>query len=320
LSAQESNYELERTESFDQKLSDYDKLFICYNDALKIVKDELTASTGKQKSSKAETQEENLQLLKTYVSYLKLNKTIDRNLILADSYEQRLPGKDTKETEDAPKKKSKPDDLVRVYETLIQNLTELNELRSDEPEQSKEIAAKILSYKALRCYYMAMTYSFASKWSEALALYHRAAAQMKAAREHLEAVKNASPDAINKLRDLEDKIQGAKAEVHARGFLESVQAKTQTTETKPAVKKEETTSENKETSEAPKASLLTSINEFDFEFAKEKHLVAFPPDFEAVKCKPILFDLALGECTFPSLENRKKAKSSGFWGLFGYKQ
>jgi signal recognition particle subunit SRP68 len=44
LSAQEVNYELEKTETFDGKMSVYDKLFICYGDAVKIIKDEFASS------------------------------------------------------------------------------------------------------------------------------------------------------------------------------------------------------------------------------------------------------------------------------------
>lgn len=57
------------------------------------------------------------------------------------------------------------------------------------------------------------------------------------------------------------------------------------------------------------------MEKFDFSFAKNKHLISFPPDLEPIKCKPLLFDIALTECEFPSLESRKKTKSSwfGFW-------
>jgi len=263
---------------------------------------------------KLETQEENLQLLKNYVTYLKLPKTVDRNLLLLDSYEKRLGiTKDTQE-EDGPKKRSKPDDLVRVYESLIQNLTEIAELRADDPEQSKEIAAKILSYKAQRCFYMALSYSSASKWPEALALFDRAASQMSSAKDHYSTCKNTSEDTTKKIQEYENRIQGFKAEAHAKGFLELLKLQTREITTTTEKEKEETKRL------MPTRYLLNSLNEFEFDFEKNKHLVPFPPDFEAIKCKPLLFDLALGECSFPSLEARKKTKggTAGFWSLFGY--
>ena len=48
-------------------------------------------------------------------------------------------------------KASKPDDLVRLYETLIENNDDLNELAPEgDVDYAKEVAAKALSYKAMR--------------------------------------------------------------------------------------------------------------------------------------------------------------------------
>jgi len=62
------------------------------------------------------------------------------------------------------------------------------------------------------------------------------------------------------------------------------------------------------------------MNSFDYRFGKNKQLVAFPPDFEAIKCKPLLFDLALSALEFPNLESRKvdktATKSGSFWNFW----
>lgn len=41
LSSQELDLELERSENHEHKMNIYDKILICYNDALKIIRDEL---------------------------------------------------------------------------------------------------------------------------------------------------------------------------------------------------------------------------------------------------------------------------------------
>jgi len=49
---------------------------------------------------------------------------------------------------------------------------------------------------------------------------------------------------------------------------------------------------------------------------KEGSLVDFPPDFEVIPCKPILFDVALTSIEFPDLTSRKKTKGFfGFWRM-----
>ena len=58
-----------------------------------------------------------------------------------------------------------------------------------------------------------------------------------------------------------------------------------------------------------------------FERPKPENLIAFPPDFVTVPCKPILFDIARSSVTPPDLSGRYKAQSKrgGGWGsyLFG---
>lgn len=314
LSAQETTFELEKTEGPEKKMEVYDKLFVKYNDALRIAKDELTAMAAK-KNTKTQDQEENINALKNYITYLKLQKTVDRNLVMADSLDRKLFGIVEPESDGSSegyKKKTAPDDLVRVYEIIIQNLTELAEMVGDDVVQSKEIASKILAYKAIRCFYMAVSYSYASRSQEALALFDRASEHMKVAIEQYAALKTVSPDSIQKFEQMESRIRGHKAEAHAKGFLETVTAKLSAD--KPTVQ------ENKIVGR----SLINSLNEFDPSFATNKQLVNFPPEFESVRCKAILFDLAFEHCEFPNLEARKKPQAqtqgSGIWSWFGRKQ
>ena len=148
LSAQDALYELEREENVDTKIDLYDKLFICYSDAQRIIVEELRADSVQQKSTKAETYAVNLQALQLYVSYLKLTKTIERNLLLVENLQKRLKGREEVEGQ---VKSSRPDELVRLFENLIQNMNDMEEIRPKEDvEQGKEIAANILTFKAFR--------------------------------------------------------------------------------------------------------------------------------------------------------------------------
>ena len=47
-----------------------------------------------------------------------------------------------------------------------------------------------------------------------------------------------------------------------------------------------------------------------FERPKPDHLVAFPPDFVTVPCKPLLFDIARNQMTPPDLAARAKPQQS----------
>lgn len=66
--------------------------------------------------------------MKLYVTYLKIQKTIEKNLLLAESLEKRLnaragtkpPLYSYSNIIDEEQKTAKPEEIVRVYETLFQ--------------------------------------------------------------------------------------------------------------------------------------------------------------------------------------------------------
>ena len=115
---------------------------------------------------------------------------------------------------------------------------------------------------------------------------------------------------MTKLSQAQETVQGSKTEAYAQWFLESLQngpkqQQSQEGETSTTPADINNNSEDTEKSTATRTILMDS-----------KHLISFPPDFESIQCKPLLFDLALGECEFPSLEQKKKTAAKGFWGFW----
>jgi signal recognition particle subunit SRP68 len=212
LSAQDTTYELEREENLETKLDLYDKLFICYNDALRIILEEIradpsSASAPAQRSTKTEVHLQNLQVLQSYLTFLKLSRTVERNLQLVDSVTKRLKGQGVVAGEETSitQKVSRPDELVRLFENLIQNMNDLEEVRpKDDVEQGKEIAANILTFKAFRCFYLGISYGDGNKVDEAIALFDRAAKHTAAAVDHHKAC--ASPKRVSTVFHLQSVV------------------------------------------------------------------------------------------------------------------
>jgi len=75
-------------------------------------------------------------------------------------------------------KPAKPQDLVRLYETIISNLSELPTLAGleDDLEFKQLVEAKVTFFKAWRCCFLAQAFLYAQKWPEAMALFQRATA------------------------------------------------------------------------------------------------------------------------------------------------
>ena len=62
--------------------------------------------------------------------------------------------------------------------------------------------------------------------------------------------------------------------------------------------------------------LLKRPNEFDASAADTKQVVEFPPSFQQISCKPLVFDLTLDTIEFPDLDKRVASTKKG--GLFGF--
>jgi hypothetical protein len=90
LTAQDNIFEIEKLEALEAKLELYDKTFIIYNDALNIIRDELRQFQGSKKNIKTESQESDLRFLFEFLSYTKLSRTVDRNLLLVNSLTGKL--------------------------------------------------------------------------------------------------------------------------------------------------------------------------------------------------------------------------------------
>ena len=222
VSAEDIRTELSNgTKSTSEKLVTYGNLFMAYGDTLEAIRSEqrqLAAKSANQKTAKSETEDGNHTYLIKYISYLKLTKTVERNVILAESLSDSfLTG--------GGGKRAKPDELVRIYDSLIQNYKELEEIgEAEEVETKKALVAKGLSCRALRCYYLALTYINSYEWSKGLALLNRCLAHAGAAKEHHLDCSNIDKADVAEMDRLVLRIQGEKSLVKAKAYLDTLQA------------------------------------------------------------------------------------------------
>lgn len=93
--------------------------------------------SGKTRSQKTETQIGNMQFLHIYITYIRLSKTVERNLLMAESMKSNLPAvlqnsveEVTAESGSAAKKISKPEDLVRIYDIILQVIHHCKSIKS----------------------------------------------------------------------------------------------------------------------------------------------------------------------------------------------
>uniref|UniRef100_A0A3Q1HHQ5 Signal recognition particle subunit SRP68 n=1 Tax=Anabas testudineus TaxID=64144 RepID=A0A3Q1HHQ5_ANATE len=270
----------------------YETLLAECRDTIQAVREELkTEAKQRERSSDADSGKvSNLQFLHSYLSYIKLCTLVKRNESMAHTLQAKLKEPESDENKRGPR----PQDLIRLYDIILQSLAELSTLQGLEDDHTfqKEVSLKTLVYKAYRCFFIAQSYVLVKKWSEALVLYERV---LKYAKE----VQSKAKSLNNSFRDLPD-IQDLIAEVNAEKY--SLQAA--------AILGESNTDETAEVPAQQQVKDNKPLCDHLEAFHLDPTLVGKQPNL------PLFFDLALNHVAFPPLDDKVEQKGKG--GLTGY--
>lgn len=300
LSVADSEEQKRSSLSIDSKLSVLETSLKELIDAQQSLRDECKDDMNFKaaiKGQKLEDKVPNTVYLHTYLSYLKLTKTIERNLLMIESLTTSSKG-------------FKPQDVARLYDIIIQSLSEVVLLPGldDDNELIEQVRAQELTYKSFRCYFSAETYATLKKWKEALALYDKVLIYAGTALNALKTISDSVlENLVQKLNDLCRKVEGLKFSITAKSILDSSEDNSQLI-----------LSLNDE------RKLIDRLDEYaeDTRLAagKKADLIQFPPDFQPTHVKPLLFDLALSHIKMPSIEDKleTKSKSGAIAGVLGW--
>lgn len=247
------------------KVDEYDKLFMVYHDAIKVVSAELAEF---RKSGAAEARVRELELLVAYLSYGRLMRTAERNLLLIESFKA--------------KRNAKPEDFVRLYDNLISNMSDILGLAGvdTDAEISNEAESRCKVFRAYRCFHLAQCYLAVELQNEAAALFDRVSV-------HASALTGKYADEAAKIVA---ESTGMKCRAKAQAFLKAHEGH------------HAIGMENGHRVGAQKKRLVDNLDTFEsFAGGKQDRRVVcdMPPALEAVPCKPVLFDLAIDGVRFP---------------------
>ncbi|VDD75767.1 unnamed protein product [Mesocestoides corti] len=346
LAVQETDEELKKFASSYTKAALCESALKVIVEALAALKDEMRAlsnsdvaavgilpSQSNQKAAAAGVEKlPRLQRLSTYLQYLKLSKTIWRTLYQLETYMSNVAPEHRYSTSLVTSGYHKPHEFSRLYDTVVQNLQELHSLPGsiqDNPDVKSLIMAKILAFKCLRCYYLALAYLRTHRFLESYSLLQRCHVRTK--------------DALTALSDdsVSDSVEAEAVPGYTRSFLIDLmqdlvrQADTEVLACKAGYMLERaagdagTENVDDPTSTAGiskvvlKEPLIKSLGEFVPDkillrklTTQPMPLVPFPPDFEPIPVKPAFFDLALNHINFPP--QPKNAKDSAASSITGF--
>ncbi|KAJ1411890.1 SRP68, N-terminal domain superfamily [Sesbania bispinosa] len=278
--------------------------------------DKRLAATGS-----AESVKDDLNGLDKAVSAVLGERTIERNLLLVKVAKSKL----AKRNDDKNEKVTKPEELVRLYDLLLQNTADLSDLvssgRDQKPEEisfAEECSCKSLAFRAERCFYVAKSYSVAGKRAEAYTLYCRARNLAEDALRKLQMLDGNNKTMMKELEVLCNECRSNSCIEHALGIME--EKKTQENISERISNISLTGAERLEKYLLEKLDVYESaVGDSNVKCAPR--IAAFPPPFQAISRNPIVLDLAYNMIEFPSIENRmkkdRKAKGGFMSRIFG---
>ncbi|XP_020290208.1 signal recognition particle subunit SRP68 [Pseudomyrmex gracilis] len=260
------NQALEKAITNQAKIDLLEAHLIDCKDVLSIVRENFRNELKNKENEKSSA----AQHLINYLQYIRLSRTLERNLALVEVAKQ---------------KKAKPQDIVRLYEAAIHNITEMSQLQ-DDPEYVDEQEAKKKVYLAFRCFYIAQAFGNLHLWREALLLYKKAenyiTKAIKCNKKHWNLL-----DKMKKtLDELEMSIEAAAYAAHAKSLLGDTQ--------------EDRCSKNAKNTN----SLYERLHEYREDPAlltKQPNVYILPPPMRSIPCKALFFDLAFNKIEFPEL-------------------
>jgi len=301
----------------DAQIEAYDNLLTECKDALQFIKEDIRSDPSSKSSSKGNDVSD-LQFLHSYLTYIRLTKTVQRNMLLIEDLRSRAPGlqfaggdADSAET---GKKAVRPSDFIRLYDVILQNLSETLTLPGvdDDLDMKEEIDTQKLAFTAFRCFYAAQTYAHEKKWTEAMALYERVLEHSEKALMALSDLQHQNLVDVKSLKALMETIASNRYRVHSSAILDNLKSK------------EDVSSSDIDPNQAI-CDRLDVYHEYkDSEVTASKTPTfskSFPPAFQPIPCKPIYFDLALNHVEFPSLDDKlpgRQQDQKGGNGISGF--
>nr|GME11430.1 signal recognition particle subunit SRP68 [Ipomoea batatas] len=296
----------------EKRLVVFDKIFAAYHEARSSIRSDLVTAAN------SENVKDELSGLDKAIGAILGQRTIERNQLLVSIAKSKF----NKVRDDKNEKVTKPEELVRLYDLLLQNTSDLSNLvssgRDRKPEElafAEECELKSMVFRAQRCFYLAKSYSSSGKRTEAYALFSRARSLADAALKKLHSVDISDQVIVNELKVLSNESRSNSCIEHARGIMEEEKVLENLS------KKISDISLSGNDKKLQKF-LMEKLDSYESAVGDSNTKVAprievFPPPFQAVPRNPIVLDLAYNLIEFPALDSRmRKDKKGGFISRF----
>ncbi|CAJ0582488.1 unnamed protein product, partial [Mesorhabditis spiculigera] len=271
----QSEKELAECRDPKERMALYEKQLADTRDAI----DKMSDLIRRNAADNVETQ--SYQLVRCYLDYLRLSSTAERYLAMIENTKSE--------------KKYRPQDLLRLYDSVIEIYKEVKEVNGAACDEQLMAAsrARIEYYRAFRCHYMAAAYGSLGKLDEASALFGKTEERIREAERLLKSVGKGNPylnESSTPLASLLAETAAARAAVNAER-LAAASSDTQAAS---------------EVDGRPLVETLDEWRQFPTVAAalQQANIVVLPPPPLPMPGKATFFDLAHFDLQMPDLSSR----------------
>jgi len=334
LNVQEYEKQIQTANGFDVKISIYENILKESVDVIQLIRDELKLDQNFQLIQRGQPlapdeKPSNMLLLFGYLTWTRMSKTIERNLLMIESYKNSLNKPATPEEENnntSKTKTAKPQDIVRIYDIILQNIKDMSNLPGLSNDKQYLIESEFLTsyYKMFRSYYICLFYLSTKKYNESVGFIFKVETYIKQVEASFSATMAKTQD-LNKT-DLDASIQELKREVNQSKYKIQSAAILEANDTSNDFNPEFT---KDQLDKIPLCDRLDIYYEDNNLLNKNPNLVRLPLEFEPIPFKPLFFDLALNHVELPNYDDKidrptgsqqSQASVKGFIkGIFGFK-
>ena len=333
-----------------EKENDVQKKILLFQDYYNRI-DEMNKLVKKIKGEEGNQSSENFSKIYgnilNYIENLRLKKYIDKNISYITEYSKEyntIENISTLFEKDNSKLKIKPQEMMKLYDNLIEYQSQLINLEKDNPEQSYiiELNYREKIYSLSKIFYVGLSYILNKKYLEAYTIMFYTQEKIKEANEFYE---QHHLDNVSQLKELKSKIDNMeKLAIFAinTAFVKMQLKKDENTKVKEdkenkdkekkirynpyladlmfndnIVLNKEQYDDLKDYITLPYEDYLEGIKKHNFD--GYTHIIQIPMNTQLLEPKPIVYDLSFEKLEFPDLTEKTKEKPKSLMGrAFGY--
>ena len=343
------------------KENDLNKKVIIFQDYFNKI-DEANKITKKEKSEQGNKPTENFakiyQSLLSYIENLRLIAYIEKNNHFIQEYEKDFENIETITNifeKDNIKLKYKPQEIMKLYDNLIEYENQLINLEKENPDQKYLIDHNFKEkiYSLCKIYYVGLFYILNKKYNEAHTLMFHSIDKIKEVNEFFE---NHKLNNVSSLKELKDNVNSIEkmcifiinmtySKIQQNKNLNDAKLKNKNNKDKDSMeidtnKKEKKIKYNpylydtiinegktnltKEQYSTMEKYVTLPYNDFmqvtkENTFNNYTHIMQIPMNTELISPKPIVYDLIYEKLEYPDLKDKTKTQSKSLMGrAFGY--